>query len=332
MALSNLTLPTAGASEDVWGGLVNAYLTALNQGKVDNTTLDNFQTSVSSSLSQRVLNSVFTQYQADQAVAIAALVPKTDYDTYRAQVSTSLQGKSAVGHTHSTDDIISGLLDPARIGLGAAGQVALRNSAGILVPIGVSTAVVNSSLVQRTSTGEVSVATPTVASSAATKAYVDSAVAAGGGGGGTATTDASLLTSGLLAAERIGLTTANTIAYRTGAATLGPIAFSATKGNNTLVQRDANGLFTINTPTATDNPTTKAYVDGADTQLRADMATVADNLGAGIAAKANTADVYTKAQVDTQVGTKVGVILVPAGTTTVPSGTPAGTLILERKA
>ena len=53
---------------------------------------------------------------------------------------------------------------------------------------------------------------------------------------------------------------------------------------------------------------------------------------AALAAKANASDVYTKTQTDTAIGTKVGVVLVPAGTTQIPNGTQPGTLVVKRKA
>lgn len=236
MAL-NLTLPTPNGDENVWGGVLNAYLTGLNQGKADQTVVDQLQTSVSSSLAQRVTNTVFTQYQNDQAVAVAALVPKTDYETYKAQVSTSLQGKSAVDHVHNAaTDITSGLLDPARLGLGSVNQIAVRNVAGILAPILLSAAANSLSIVQRTLGGQIVAAAPTDSTHVATKSYTDK----------IASTNKSYGDPGRLRALPVMLNGPTVTVTKNGASSADIVNV------RNVVATDAAYLFTGNGPTLTD--------------------------------------------------------------------------------
>lgn len=127
----------------------------------------------------------------------------------------------------------------------------------------------NYSIARRGATGTLAVGTPTADEHAATKAYVDTAVA--GAGGGTSYTagtgisienDTIAVTKNVATIATLPELPADVIPYYSGdLATWNNKEMAVGSRGNTIALRTASGTLTVATPTAATDAATKAYVD-----------------------------------------------------------------------
>lgn len=254
---------------------------------------------------------------------------------------TALSGLSTTGLVVRTG---TGSVTTRSVAISGTG-LSITNSAGlagdILITLASSTSATVDTLVLRETSGRITVGTPTNNTHATTKLYVDNADALKANAADVytktemadptirallnlQTLDADLTAlSALTGTGMVSRTADNTYAVRsisvsgTGISISNPagiagnptITINSTSANtaNTIVSRDGSGQFQIGTPTLAAHAATKTYVDTAD------------------ALKANSADVYTKTELNnaklyqyanTSGGT--GDPLPPSGTRTTP--------------
>ena len=158
--------------------------------------------------------------------------------------SEGISAKAArADHTHTID-----------LATGAAhGAMSAADKAKLDASTSAATA---SAIARRDAAGKLSVATPTDGTHATTKAYVDSAL-------NNQTHDASDITSGVLTAPRLPVSSALTAGSMSAAdkALLDTTTQLAT--GDSIARRDSGGRLNVAAPTAAAHATTKAYVDSA---------------------------------------------------------------------
>ena len=79
---------------------------------------------------------------------------------------------------------------------------------------------------------------------------------------------------------KVTSTTLQNVVYIHNATQDSTMPFSTTPTENSIVSRDQNGDFTVNTPSADANPATKAYVDSTDESLQADITEAQSDIAA----------------------------------------------------
>ena len=80
--------------------------------------------------------------------------------------------------------------------------------------------------------------------------------------------------------KKVTSTTLQNVVYIHNATQDSTMPFSTTPTENSIVSRDQNGDFTVNTPSADANPATKAYVDSTDESLQADITEAQSDIAA----------------------------------------------------
>lgn len=155
-------------------------------------------------------------------------------------VDALIGGTSGAGHTHDASDVLTGILDPARLPdatSGAKGAISAADKTKLDNAVSTATA---SRLVIRDASGRAQFATPSASGDAATKGYVDGALSA------QTHADATTSVAGFMpAADKTKLDN----------------AVSAATASR-LVIRDGSGRAQFATPSASGDAATKGYVDG----------------------------------------------------------------------
>ena len=170
----------------------------------------------------------------DSAGRVQAATPAAAADVAtKSYVDAATSNIAGEGHTHAAADLVSGVLDPARLPAATSAQQGALSASLFSRLNGATAAATANSLAMRDAAGRVQVAEPSAAGDAATKAYVDAKAGA----------SSSVPWSGITGVPA-------DLANRTTTAT-----------PSTVVTRSSAGYFDVRDPSAPAHPASKSYVD-----------------------------------------------------------------------
>lgn len=250
--MATITLPTNG--QTAWGTVLSAAITAIN------TQVDSLQPVGNSLIRATTSAGAMTSLTYSQTTTASTI----------AQRGTS--GVLVVGTptatTHATTKAyVDGLIALQATLPTAANSVPATAGAGVQSNLVFSAAADANTLAQRTSTGTLVVATPTQATEAATKAYVD-ANAGGGGGGAVSSVNAKtgvvvLTAADVNAVPGVANPTAPSVVTVNTDGTTTATVYSQSATANSIARREAAGTLNVaQVPTAPGHAASKSYVDG----------------------------------------------------------------------